>query len=152
MTLHLRITSNCQPLCMRTYHRANHIPLLELLFKMSTFLVSQRKKTSWNCVFVSWRWLWMIYPSRVPEQIKIILAMFSFFSHWQSGLERQASCDKSDMIYLLESASQRGDISNLCIQISQLMVPQLRLYIKWPLLSSINLLTFTLNLHNVCPK
>lgn len=146
MTLHLRITSNCQTRCMRTYHRANHIPL-----KMSTFLVSQKKKNL-ETVSLSAGGDWMIYPSRVPEQIKIILAMFSFFSRWQSGLERQASCDKSDMIYLLGSASQRGDISNLCIQISQLMVPQLRLYIKWPLLSSINLLTFTLNLHNVCPK
>lgn len=151
MTLHLRITSNCQPLCMRTYHRANHIPLLELLFKMSTFLVSQRKKTSWNCVFVSWRWLndlsvpgpWA--DQNHPRYVLIFLPLT--IRPWEA-----ASCDKSDMIYLPESASQRGDISNLCIQISQLMVPQLRLYIKWPLLSSINLLTFTLNLHNVCPK
>lgn len=101
---------------------------------------------------------WMIYLSRVPEQIKIILAMFSFFSCWQSGLERHASCDKPDMIYLLESASQRGDILNLRTQISQLMVPtphppQLRLYIKWPSLSSISLsthslLTFTMSALN----
>lgn len=45
---------------------------------------------------MSTRGNWMIYLSRgVPEQIKLILAMFSFCSCWQSGLQRNASCDKS---------------------------------------------------------